>query len=414
MDPRPIPAFYCCYLLRSISKPSSLYIGSTPNPVRRLAQHNGLSKGGAGRTSRIQLRPWEMACIVTGFPSNIAALQFEWAWQNPHLTTHIPRDQRIAQARTKEWLSPKSGRTRTRPMRPRMDLKNRLWNLHLLLRVDYFSKWPLDVRFFRKDVYQTWKAWSERVDAQIRPEIKILLDFQDETTHINSVHDAKSTQQENAFSQSSLKRVDATYAPIRAFLEKSPFVLDESIDHDCNICHAPLDLHQDLIAICPHTNCSSISHVTCLSQRFSEESGAAESILPSSGTCPECKSQLDWAMLMKEATLRIRGKTEIIKLLKKKRKRGKTATTVAEVAAALDANEDPEEGDSEDQKLTAANVARKSGDWLEGMRDDDSLSISSADSNISRTSTTDGTRADRPTLEKIIEDSDWDDVEILD
>lgn len=74
---KPLPALYAVYVLRSTVRHASIYIGSTPNPPRRLKQHNGETKGGAVRTSRDSLRPWEMIVVVTGFPSSVAALKFE-------------------------------------------------------------------------------------------------------------------------------------------------------------------------------------------------------------------------------------------------------------------------------------------------------------------------------------------------
>ena len=75
---KPIPALYTVYILRSTVRHASFYIGSTLNPPRRLSQHNGLTPGGAARTSRRRLRPWEMLGLVSGFPSMVAALKFEY------------------------------------------------------------------------------------------------------------------------------------------------------------------------------------------------------------------------------------------------------------------------------------------------------------------------------------------------
>ncbi|CAI0549109.1 unnamed protein product [Linum tenue] len=75
--------FYACYLLTSLSPRSKnfTYIGFTVNPRRRIRQHNGEIKCGAFRTKG--KRPLAMVFCIYGFPTQVSALQFEWAWQHP-------------------------------------------------------------------------------------------------------------------------------------------------------------------------------------------------------------------------------------------------------------------------------------------------------------------------------------------
>lgn len=320
---KPVPAFYCCYLLRSTVRSASLYIGSTPNPARRLAQHNGTVKGGAVRTSRISLRPWEMVCIVAGFPSNIAALQFEWAWHNPHLTKHIAAEDRLSLPKTQIKTIARTGKTRKKLSRPRTSLMDKLSNLHLLLSAPYFSKWPLELRFFNEDVHNSWLAWTERASEHISPELKVLLDlpqFEETREAPSSAQLPTKLRRADLIGKGGVNGIDPTYKRFQGVLLKLKGLIDSSsLEHRCDICHKNLDPRTDLYNICLHHGCSSLTHLTCLSASFSSRSGTG-ALVPHSGFCPSCGAHLEWSDLMRVLSLRTRGDREVTKLLRKNEK----------------------------------------------------------------------------------------------
>ncbi|PVU98113.1 hypothetical protein BB561_000101 [Smittium simulii] len=148
------PSFYCCYLLRSEKEGYSncVYVGSTPNPIRRLAQHNGLITAGAKRT--LKKRPWKMCLVVYGFPSKYAALQFEWVWQNPHKSRHF----NYVEATNNKNMNIIFGSQHSL-------LKPQLITLAYIINLNYFFSWPLKIcfadtelqsefEFYVKDVYE--------------------------------------------------------------------------------------------------------------------------------------------------------------------------------------------------------------------------------------------------------------------
>jgi structure-specific endonuclease subunit SLX1 len=82
-------SFFGCYLLASLNPAMKgrSYVGFTVNPPRRIRQHNGALSAGAKKTRK--LRPCEMLVVVHGFLSDVQALQFEWAWQNPRTSAKV-------------------------------------------------------------------------------------------------------------------------------------------------------------------------------------------------------------------------------------------------------------------------------------------------------------------------------------
>ena len=59
------------------------YAGVSPDPIRRLRQHNSEISGGAkSTTTRGSIGGWEHVCLIKGFKNKIQCMQFEWAFKN--------------------------------------------------------------------------------------------------------------------------------------------------------------------------------------------------------------------------------------------------------------------------------------------------------------------------------------------
>lgn len=381
----PIQAFYACYLLRSTVRHASLYVGSTPNPVRRLRQRNGVAKGGAVRTSKDTLRPWEMTCLVSGFPSNVAALQFEWAWQNSHLTRHISPGSRITQAEMKSRFSPKTGKIRKRNARPRMCLSDRLLNLHALLASASFARWPLTVTFYAEDVHRVWqKATAGKADCGV-------------VTLMDESSKAASAGREVP---KGIYAIDVGYSRLKGHLEKSQILFQNAESLRCVSCSRSVPCDGSMTLVCPSDGCSAVGHLECFASTFSKENNAND-FLPVEGKCPGCGKTHKWVDLVKEMTLRLRGEAEIKKIFKVRKPRAKKATRPQEATESLE--------DESDEDLDDPMPLQD--DWHYLSEEDDDGNMPHIRSDPSPVQTKAFAFATRS--EPFIEDSDWDEAEVI-
>ncbi|KAK4565964.1 Slx4p interacting protein [Recurvomyces mirabilis] len=404
---KPIPAFYACYLLRSTVRHQSLYVGSTPHPVRRRNQHNGKAAGGAHRTSKDSLRPWEMTCLVTGFPSKIAALQFEWAWQNTHLTRHVTADDRLTQAKSNIRVSPKSGRVKKRPARPRMGITERLGNLHLLLRSSSFERWPLNVTFYAQDVFRVWERWARQHIEHLRPGIEVRLD-----PSTAAKKDQVVASGDAAASLTGIAALDIGYNGLKSQLEKAKGIFEDGEWLQCACCQEAIVASGDMTLVCITEGCNSVFHLDCLSTAFLEAEGDEDAMVPTSGACPSCGLELRWVDLAKELSLRMRGEAEISALYKKRRKRKDDGGAIASDA---ESDGDIEDSDQDD-------IAADADDWheLPESSDDEPLAMR-CEPGPAVAKKKRKLVAEAPVVitlapserERIIEESDWEDAAVI-
>ena len=232
-----VESFYGVYLLycQNPRYKGRTYIGYTTDPNRRIKQHNGgRAAGGAGRTSN--RGPWEMALIVHGFPNSIAALRFEWAWQNPGRSRrlrHVPA-KRAREVRFEHCLRVLSAMLRTAPWR----------------------RLPLTVRWLLPQYQRPLPD-----DAPPPPHMPL---------------------------------VQGAVRP-RKVRPRAPPEDAEQPAASCSLCAGAVSAQQRVDCLAPR--CRLVAHLSCLAAELVR---GTDSLLPLEGPCPACRASLLWGDLIRK------------------------------------------------------------------------------------------------------------------
>ncbi|KAI9475693.1 MAG: hypothetical protein EXX96DRAFT_574249 [Benjaminiella poitrasii] len=274
-------SFYSCYLIRSLKEgqQNKVYVGSTPNPIRRLRQHNGELTQGAYRTKKH--RPWQYVMIVYGFPTKKHALQFEWAWQKPLQSRHTKTIHDALSIEKKALLLQNTRHSNL--------MLTKMWAAQLLLNTKPFSVLPLKLRFVLPNMQA---LFLDDVNTCGLPSHI--------TTSVGSVEDLMLDIK---------KRGSAYMGSFYCKREYNIFFVnvEEELDLilDCFICKKSISI-DDTLDYVECSNCYAMtSHVSCLATQWIEPL----ELMPVQGHCPNCKFILLWGDLILEARLRSRALT---------------------------------------------------------------------------------------------------------
>lgn len=283
-----------------------------------------------------------------------------------------------------------------------MSLTDKLANLHLLLRASSFERWPLKVTFYAEDVHRVWVKWTSQHLEKLRPGIEVKLD--------DSGKVAGASESTDQATPLGIHALDVGYNAFKQRLEKSQKAFENANWLHCAICHKGLPASGAMTLACPNQDCSALTHVECLSAAFLQAGAKHEAIVPTSGTCPGCSTKLQWVDMVKELSLRMRGEKEVEAIFKKRRRTKKQAEAATTDGASEESAEDEEMDDAMDDTIPED-------DWHELPESSDVEAdgpvIASDPSPVLKSRAFMRPAPATSYSEPVIEDSDWDETEVL-
>jgi structure-specific endonuclease subunit SLX1 len=262
-------------------------------------------------------RPWDMVMIVYGFPSKVAALQFEWAWQHPWKTRHL---------RTLSG-GDDSGRGRAifNNRYGLSTLKARVNVVRTMITSQPYSNWPLHVKLFNMEAA---KAWEEvgRGNGQLPMGFTSAIELEGVDGKKANVHVGSGRSGPIDVSDSKLEPdvmvysdlgVFQTYSHLHTLLWRGHWLLILVHRHarsvksllisvrlyvsffSPSLCHVLTGLQDPVtVCLCPTPTCHSLTHITCLSEHFHNQDSLSP-IIPRGGECPTCQTWVSWGDIVK-------------------------------------------------------------------------------------------------------------------
>ncbi|XP_064218688.1 structure-specific endonuclease subunit SLX1 isoform X1 [Aotus nancymaae] len=202
----------------------------------------GWIRGGAQRDTPVLL-PREMVLVVHGFPSAVAALRFEWAWQHPHASRRLAH------------VGPR--------LRGETAFTFHLRVLAHMLRAPPWARLPLTLRWLRPDLRQ---------DLCLPPPPHVPLAFGPPPPQAPTLR----------------RRAGP-------FDDAKPEPDQGDAGACCVLCARTIQDEQGPLC-CPHPGCLLRAHMICLAEEFLQEEPGQ--LLPLEGQCPSCEKSLLWGDLI--------------------------------------------------------------------------------------------------------------------